>query len=232
MSARGSKDVKLVLGASPRVDLLPPEVADRKRGAALRRSIVIGVVGAIVLSGGVYAFASWQAIEASLAYNDAQAETAALLAEQNEFASVRTLTDQLTTIADAQRVGAATEIEWNALYNRVLQTVPGDMTIDSFSIESGSPVADMPTSAVPGRVPYAALATFNSVTENLASAQTWVVNMKNLPDYGLAIASSINSEEGIYKVTVQMLITEAAYSHRFAPEPAAADASAEESETE
>jgi len=231
MSARSSKDVKLVLGASPRVDLLPPEVADRKRGAAVRRSVVFGVVGAIVLVAGAYAFASWQAIDASIKYDAAQAETAALLAKQNEFATARTATNQLATIADAQRVGAMTEISWDAFYDRVAATLPAGLTINSFSVDSSSPTVAVVPTTVPGRVAQVANATFVASATDPALAQTWVVNMKALPEYGGAFASSITREEGVFSVTVSMFITEAAYTNRFAP-VATPEAVAEESETE
>jgi len=237
MSGRGPKDLRLVLGASPRVDLLPPEVAERKRGAAVKRSVVMGVVGAIVLSAGAYAFASWQAVEASMAYDQAQTETNSLLAQQNEFAAVRTLTTQLATVNDAQQIGAMTEINWNDFYGRVVPTLPADLSIDSFAVESSSPTVDISPSTAPGQGAHVARATFNAITGNLASAQSWVVNLKNLPEYGGALATSITREEGFYRVTVFLLITDAAYTDRYQPapaaaEPAPADPAATESETE
>jgi len=219
MSARGGKEARLVFGASPRVDLLPPEVADRKRGAAVKRSVVFVVVGALVLCAGAYGFASWQAIDAGLKLSDAQGETARLLTEQNEYAAVRTLTGQLVAVNDARQVGALTEVDWNALYSRILPTLPADMTIDSFSIESSSPVVAISPSTVPGQVPQVANTTFTALTTNLASAQTWIVNLKSLPEYGGAVATSITREEGIYTVTVRLFLTDAAYTLRFAPEP-------------
>jgi hypothetical protein len=229
MSARGTKEVRLVLGASPRVDLLPPEVADRKRGAAVRRGLVFGVVGALVLSAGGYAFASWQAIEASAKYDDARLTTSTLLAQQSEYSNVRALTQQLVTVADARQAGARTEIDWNAFFLRVVPTLPAGVSIDSFAIKSGSPLVAVAPPTIPGQTARAANSTFTVSSPSLELAQAWIVALKNLPEYGGAMATSISKEEaGPYTLTVQLAITDVAYTHRY--EPVVEDAEATEAE--
>ena len=231
MSARGTKEVRLVFGASPRVDLLPPEVADRKKGAAVRRAMVFGVVGALVLSAGAYAFASWQAVEASVKHDDARLTTSTLLAQQAEYADVRALTQQMVTVADAREAGALTEIDWNAFFLRVVPTLPTGVTIDSLVIKSGSPLVSLAPPTAPGQTVHAADATFGVSSPSLELAQAWIVALKNLPEYGGAVATSINrGEAGGYSVEVKLAVTDAAYSKRFAPvveEPEAAETEGE-----
>jgi len=220
MSARTAKDAKLVYGASPRVDLLPPEVADRKKSAALRRSIILGVVGALVLSAGAYTFASWGALEAAGEYDVARAETAALLEEQNTYGAVRTLGDELSTATDAQQAGALTEIDWNAFYTRVTLTLPAGMVIESFTTTSDTPTLDLPGSTGPWPSTRVASAEFVVSTPDLAGAQSWIVALKTLPEYGGAMATSISREEGTgYTVNVTLDLTEAVRTQRFQPVP-------------
>jgi hypothetical protein len=220
MSARGKKEVRLVLGASPRVDLLPPEIADRKRDAAVRRAVVYGVIGAGVLIVAGFGLASVQAMDAGARNDEALARTTALLAEQTKYAEVRTLAERADTLADARQVGAMTEIDWNALYLRLVPTLPAGMTITSFTFGSGSPVMSLAAPTTPGQVPDAAEATFVTSAADLESAQSWIVALKTLPEYGGAMATSITREEvGTYVITVRLTLTSAAYSNRFAVEP-------------
>lgn len=218
MSARGTKEARLVLGASPRVDLLPPEVADRKRGAAVRRGMVFGVLAALVVGAGGYALASWQAVDASAKYDDARLTTSTLLAQQSEYANVSTLAQQIVTVADARQAGAITEIEWNAFFLRVVPTLPAGVTIDTFVIKSGSPLLPLAAPTVPGQAVHAADATFVVLSPSLELAQAWMAALKNLPEYGGAMATSINRDEaGVYSVEVVLSVTDAAYTHRYEP---------------
>ena len=226
MSARGSKEVRLVLGASPRVDLLPPEVADRKKGAALRRAIAMGVVGALVISAGAYAFASWQSIQAAVRLSEAQDETAVLLNQQAEFVEVRSLSTQRDTISAARMTGALTEIDWNAFYLEVLPTLPAGVGIGGFVVATSSPIREyVGTSMLTVNDPAAQVA-FVVVSPNLQSLSTWLVNLKAIPGYAHASMTPATLETGFYAATVTMSVTSDRYTKRFAPpeEPPAADA--------
>ena len=227
MSARSNKEAKLVLGASPRVDLLPPEVADRKKAAALRRYIAMGVVGALVISAGGYAFASWQSIQASAKLDDARLETTQLLAQQAEFSEVRTLSAQSDGITDARQAGALTEIDWSQFYIDIVPTLPSGVAIDSFTITSGSPILDLPASVIPTQGPRTATAVFVISSPNLESIAAWLVTLKGFVGYADASATPATSDaDGAYSSTVTLNITDARYTKRFAPpeEPAATDA--------
>ena len=219
MSAAG-KDTRLVLGGSPRVHLLPPEVGDRKRGASIRRAVVMSVVGALVISGAGYAYASWLAIEATAKYDVARDETTALLAEQGKYSDLRNLRTAQQTLTDARQAGAVTEIDWNAFYSRVVPTLPAGLTITSFVIDSGSPTEERLVTGVPGVSPGVAKVTFVANSTSLVAAQFWVGSLKTLPEYGGSSISSITRDDaGRISVTVEMNLTDQALSNRFQPEP-------------
>ena len=217
MSARGSKEARLVYGASPRVDLLPPEVADRKKGAALRRAIVMGVVGALVISAGAYAFASWQSIQAAGRLADAQAETSSLLGQQAEFAEVRKLSTQGKTISDARMTGALTEINWNAFYREVLPTLPPDVVIGGFVVVTSSPIREYVGTSVPTVDDPAAQVGFAVLSPNLESLAAWLVNLKTFPGYEQATMTPANLAGGVYTSAVTLNLTQDRYTKRFAP---------------
>jgi hypothetical protein len=228
MSTTG-KDTRLALGASPRVHLLPPEVGDRKRGAAIRRSVVFAVIGAVAVCALGYGAASFLAIDASAKYDEARAKTAVLLAEQGKYSEVRTLAAFQQTLTDARQVGALTEINWSDFYGRIMPTVPADLAIESFTIDAGSPIEDFAVASLPGDAPRVATATFVANTATLASAQGWVVALKSLPEFAGARATTIaRNDDGTIAVTVALHITEAAYSKRFMPLPEPAPETATE----
>lgn len=217
MSAR-RKDVHLVLGASPRVNLLPPEVADRKRGASIRRTVILAVVGAVLISAAGYGYASWHSIDSALKLSSAQAETTSLLAQQNEFAEVRSLAQMKDTIKDALIVGGATEIEWKVYYEKIVATLPADVALDSFVAEASSPIANLPVATTPTQAPRSAMITFVVVTPNFGSVDTWLKAIRTLPGYLDGTASGIALDAaGRYSASVVMNISSDAYSNRYAP---------------
>lgn len=239
MSKTSKKDIRLTLGASPRVHLLPPEVGDRKRAAAIRRSVAFTVVGAVAICALGYGAASVLALDAAAKYDSARDRTAVLLAEQSKFAEVRNLAVLQQTLTDARQLGSVSEIDWSDFYGRIVPTVPADLSIESFAIDAGSPIEDFSAASIPGDQPRVATVTFVANTSRLASAQEWVAALKNLPEYAGARATTISrDDDGTIALTIALQITDAAYSKRFTPateppaetttEPAALDGATDE----
>jgi len=223
MSARGSKEVRLVYGASPRVDLLPPEVADRKRGAAMRRALVMGVIGALVVSAGGYALASWQTAQAADELSAAQLETTALVAQQGEFAEVKTLTGLRDTITEARQTGALAEIDWSLFYADLKATLPRGALLDQIIIAGNSPIRELVPPTFPTHGPRAAQISVMIVSPDLQTVAALLVNLKSLPGYADATATPAIALGSGYSTTVLMNVTSDRYTKRFAPpaDPAA-----------
>jgi len=220
MSGVAQKDTRMVLGGSPRVHLLPPEVGDRKRGASIRRSVVIAVIGVVVISAAAYSYASWLAIEAGMKNDAALAESATLIAAQGEYSEVRTLSDLLQSLGDARQVGALTEIDWQAFYARVVPTLPAGLTLASFNVEANSPVQDVEVTPLPGRTPGVATVSMVASTTNLANAESWVNSLATLPDFaGASITSVSKTETGELLVNVELTLSSVALTNRFQPVP-------------
>jgi len=220
MSPAATKNARMVLGGSPRAHLLPPEVGDRKRGASIRRAVVMSVIGAVVVCGVGYAFASYLAIDAAGRYDEARAETSALLEEQGKYSDLRTLADLQQTLTDARQVGALTEVNWQAFYGRLTPTLPAGVTLSSFVIDAGSPIEDPAVSAVPGTGVGIAKVTMVANTTNLAAVETWVTTLKALPEYGGSIIRSVARDDaGQLTVSMDLTLTDVALSNRFQPEP-------------
>ncbi|GAB2465373.1 hypothetical protein HD599_000132 [Conyzicola lurida] len=219
MSPRSAKEANLVLGASPRVNLLPPEVADRKRDASIRRSVVFGIIGAVLISAAGYGFASWKSIETSDKLAVAQEETTSLLAQQNEFAEVRNLAQQKATIDEALIVGASTEIDWKSYYEKIMASLPAGMVLDSFVADSKAPVEGIAAVTAPTQADRDATISFSMETPNFGDVDVWLKSLKTLPGYVDATASGIALDlNGFYVASVTLNISSGAYSNRYAAE--------------
>jgi hypothetical protein len=119
-----SAPAPLVIGGVPRVDLLPPEVHAARRRKRDRRIavIVFGAVVLLTLAGIGGAFALSRAAEESFA--TAQARTGDLLLEQASLSDIRVLHDSLDLTQAGLEVSSATDVDWVALTQSVLDTSP------------------------------------------------------------------------------------------------------------
>ncbi|NYF09626.1 hypothetical protein HDC94_000782 [Leifsonia sp. AK011] len=138
-----------VTGAVPRVDLLPPEVHERRRTAAARSTILLLAVLAVVLVAGGFAFASLLAIQTSSALASEQERTLDLLAQQGEFIEVRQVQARVSASEAAERVALSTEVDWPAIIREVISAQPPGMVLQNVDIVSATPTTAFPQATVP-----------------------------------------------------------------------------------
>jgi hypothetical protein len=228
MSAR--KDHKLVIGGAPRVDLLPPEIKSSQRGASIRRLLGVGIVAMLVVCGAGSALAALQAGISQQKLADAQSESELLVSQQSEFLEVREVAQKVDTISSAQKVGSATEVDWNDYLGKVSATLPGDVVIRSFLIEAGTPIEAHPQATVPLQGSRVATLKFTVNSPAVTSIQAWLVALQELPGFADATPGNLTfvDDGAYYTAEVTIHITSEAYSYRFLSddEKAAADAAA------
>jgi uncharacterized protein YcfL len=218
--SRAVKDVALVIGGEPRVDLLPPEVREERRGKAMRRRLGLGVVGVLLLALAGTGGATALAMRDQALLLEEQNRTASLLAEQSKYIKVRAVQDQVGLVQAAQQVGASTEIDWKAYLDSVQKTLPSSVTIDTVSVDSATPldIYAQPTSPLQGA--RVATVSFVAKSAGLPDVPTWLTALSTLPGYADALPGSVNLDEstGTYTVNITMHVNDAAFSKRFAPE--------------
>jgi hypothetical protein len=135
--SRVSHEKELILGGEPRVNLLPPEVVEQAKDRLLRRKLLLATAGTVVLvllaigGAGVYTTST------TMQLAEAQAETAALLAEQSQYVAVRQVQAQVDTAHAARAVGGWTEIDWKAYLQGVRAALPADVGIDAVAVGCG-----------------------------------------------------------------------------------------------
>src|SRR5205823_14339214 len=97
----------------PRVNLLPPEIEERRRArkiqAGLGAAVALSVVG--VAAGYLMAHSSASHAKSQLA--DAQAQTATLQAQVSQYAGDETLRSQLTAEQSMLTTAMGKEVQWS-----------------------------------------------------------------------------------------------------------------------
>lgn len=234
--AFGQKETKLVFGASPRVDLLPLEIKQSRKGASIRRMLGMGVVVTLVLVAGGYGYAMFHSFDSADRLADAKLITAELETEKSQYIEVRSIASKLDMIEAAERVGASTEINWSNFLNEVQATLPADVAIRSFTVDAGTPIEAHPQATVALQGQRVATLTFSATSPGLPNVRDWLEGLKKVTAFADATPGSVvfDEEQGLYVADITLHITEAAYSLRFATEDekAAAAAAAESASTE
>ena len=210
----------IVIGAEPRVHLLPPEVlADRKAGV-IRTRLAFGVVAVVaVVALGVLGASSLAASAQSDLASD-QAQTQQLLKQQLSYVKVRAVQEQLSLIRTAQEVGASTEIAWTPYLQKVQQTLPPNVTITGVAVDSSTPIELYPQSTASLQGPRVATIVFTAQSPSLPQVPSWLLALKTLPGYADALPGSVNLDSGgAYTVTITMHVNEDAFSERFSQTP-------------
>jgi hypothetical protein len=218
--SRVSHEPELILGGEPRVNLLPPEVAEQAQDRLARRKLLMATAATVVLVllgiGGAGAYAT----SSTMRLVSAQAETADLLAEQSQYVAVRRVQAQVDTAHAARAVGGWTEVDWKTYLQGVRAALPADVGIDALSVDSTSPLTAYPQPTAPLQGARIATLTLTLASPGLPPVPQWLEQLEALPGMAGSTAGSITAvENGGYTVVVTMYINADAFSGRFVDTP-------------
>jgi hypothetical protein len=212
----GRKSVSsLVLGGSPRADLLPPEVKAGVKAKAQRRLMIAVVAAALLVVVGAYVPANLAATNARESLSQETARSEALLREKSEYIIVEQLEAQVAAAKAARVVGASTEIDWEAYLASVAGTLPLDVALESVTIMSSTPITSIsaPTAAL--QEPRVAELVFTVQSAAVPVVAEWLANLRTLDGYVDASVDNITNEGGSLKTLLTLHINEEAYSNRY-----------------
>ena len=117
----------------PRVNLLPPEIAEAAKLKRLQGLLGLLVVGALVLAGLLFFWASGQVSSAQEELTGAEAEGAQLKTEVASFAEVPAVLDALDAAETSLAQAMTPEIRWSFYLNDLSLTIPNSVRLSSFS---------------------------------------------------------------------------------------------------
>lgn len=196
----------LVIGGTPRVDLLPTEVhVDRRQRAAVRRAW-LGVVAVAVAVGIAAVAAGLVRSSADTALSLAQSETVSLLQQQRQYAEVRTAEGDSSRLEAAQQVGGATEIDWSATLGAIRAKLPTGVEISGVTVDSASATEAYTQSVDPLQGQRIATVTVDAKTSGLPSVPEWLDAVRTVPGFVDATANSVTRDENSGQYTVNLTI--------------------------
>lgn len=218
MSAASASTI--VVGGEPRVELLPPEIAEAQRGRAIRRSMIGIIVAVLIVIGAAYGGATFLASSAQQRLDAENARTADLLAQQQEYIVVRTTQERLATAEAALVVGSSTEINLADFLAEVQSRLPAGAAISTANVDSSTPMDGYAQATVP--LQPQRIATFNFAVRTLAinDVRDWLISLEDVPGFADAVpgAVTLQVEDGSYLSAVTLHVNSLALSNRFAPE--------------
>jgi Tfp pilus assembly protein PilN len=133
-----SIDTQLRTAALPRVNLLPPEIAQQRKLSQLRALLALGVVLAAVGVGLAYVNATDGVTKANDRLSAEQAQHAKLQAKLNSLAHVRTMAQTLAA-REALLVGAKShEVLWSEYLTDLRVTIPSTIWLTDLQMAQGA----------------------------------------------------------------------------------------------
>lgn len=224
-------DLKLVVGGTPRAELLPPEIALEKKAAGQRRSLLGGLVVVIAVVVLAYAGATGLSQLSQARLDELNAQSADLLAQQSEFIEARQLAAQVSAANAAREIGIGPEIDWMKYLNLLASAASGtNVGVVTIKVTAETPIVPFAQSTVVFEKPRVAEVTFTGLAGSPAEVASWVTKMLAIEGVADASITSIEDVGGAFSYTVVIHLNSDAYSLRGAPD-AATDAPADEPET-
>ncbi len=219
--SRASVNDVLIIGGVPRADLLPPEVKTGRKGKSLRQALAFAVVVAVIVVGAGVAWATIEAGQSQQQLEAEQARTDDLLTRQLAFAPARQMQSQVDGVKAARIVGMSTEVDWKAYLTEVKGKLPADVSINTVTLDSASPLLPYAASTVPLQGPRIATVNLLLTSPKLPTVPAWLESLSTLPGYADATPGSVTLVEGgSYQVSLTMHVNEEVFTHRFAGEDA------------
>jgi len=225
--ARRSKAVPGVTpGQEPRVDLLPLEVHQDRRGRAIARRMWLGTgtVGVLVVI--ATAAATLQGMGAASDLAAAQAETAAIQQQQQQYSEVRRVEQDTALASAAQEVGGSTEIDWKSYLGQVQQLLPEGVAITALTIDSSSPMQSFDQSIAPLQGMRVATVNITVSSPSIPSVPDWSERLTKLPGYvdsnidsiarGTVVGDTAGTSSSSYQASITLHVDEGAYDGKYA----------------
>lgn len=143
MSTTRGKEPQLVVGAAPRIDLMPPEVRQRQKDKSARFGLIMMVVIAagVIVAG--YLIALLAAGVANVQLQAAQSRTNDLLVEQQIYAEVPAIKEAIATGAEAEQLAVSTQIDWQVTMSQIGAVLPSGTSLKSVTATSTTPISSI-----------------------------------------------------------------------------------------
>ncbi|MEY9952574.1 hypothetical protein [Leifsonia sp. EB34] len=209
--------VDIRVGVEPRVDLLPAEIRTARKHERIVRRMVVGLVVTVAVVVAAVLGAAAYALTAGVAATAEQARSDSLLKQQAQYAPLRAAQSEAALVKAAQAVGGATDIDWSALGDALLKSLPAGATITNVSIDAASPLAPYQQSLVPGTPIRVATATVTINAPDLNAVTQWLSTVGSLPNVVDSSAGTITVQATGYQAIATIHYGVKAWDGKFLP---------------
>jgi Tfp pilus assembly protein PilN len=132
------------LAALPRVNLLPPEIAEKRRARKIQAGLGAAVAASVVGVGAAYLMAHSSASQAQSDLANAQAQTSRLQTQVSQYAGDETLRAQLTGEQTMLSTAMGQEIQWSHYMNDLTLRIPDNVWVTQMSLSEGAATGAAP----------------------------------------------------------------------------------------
>lgn len=216
MSIALSRKPALLLGSSPRANLLPPSVLAARRGQKAVRVVLMIVVASVAAVALAIAGVSVLVAQSAGALAEERAKSDALLAAQAKYSDVSELLSTRSRLLTERSAAAATDVDWSAYLGLVRGTLAPGMVLQSADVQASTPLEQIVQPTAPLQAPRIATLSLTASAADLASVEAWLAALQTLPGYTDAMPGSVSAaEDGTITAQVTVGVGEDAWSHRF-----------------
>lgn len=209
------KSAAIAYGASPRADLLPPEVRSAEQVQATRKTFglaLIGVLAVVLLAFGATAFRAAQAQSGLLA---SQQRTLAISKEKAKYVEATTLGDLVATVTKARTYGVSSEVLWNNYFNAISGALPKGVIFVSGAMSGYMPWTTPAAVTGPLQLPKVASIAFTVSSRSVLDQTALTRSLSGLTGFAGSSIDSVTLSAGIYAADITLDLSSAALSGRF-----------------
>ncbi|MGJ7442092.1 PilN domain-containing protein [Aquipuribacter sp. MA13-6] len=205
-----------------RVDLMPPEVLERRRFKRAQAWMVVGVVGVVSALGAGYYLSYADAQQAAEDLAVEQQRTTVLQAEAAQFAQVPAILASVDRAESALATAMATDVEWYRYLSEIGQSAPDTVWFETITAFAAEPV-DVAGSDPLAPVDAVAEVTATGRALTYPDVATWLDSLDGIShlDYVLfneAVRDDETGEKPWVDFTTSAKVGPEAYSDRYAQE--------------
>jgi Tfp pilus assembly protein PilN len=208
----------------PRVNLLPPEVAQASQFRRLQVLLGIVVLGTLAAIAASYLFVTGQVTSAQAALDDAQAQNAQLQAEAAQYADVPRVQAELAKAQLDLTRAMTPEVRWSFYLNDLSLTIPNNVRLTTMVVAQPVAINPQPTDVQitsPMGTPGIATINFEGNAASYDAVASWLRSLAKQKGYSdptittVADSTEANQAGSVYSFSSSVTVTDKAYSGRY-----------------
>ncbi|MCA1712960.1 MAG: PilN domain-containing protein [Actinobacteria bacterium] len=210
----------ITLGSLPRVNLLPPEIAETRRFRRIQVGLGGAVLGAVGLVALLYVGATHSAANAQTELDSANAQNATLQADTAKYKDVTAVYARAAAAQAMLSQAMGEEVRYSQFLNDLSLTVPENVWVKNVTFTQGAGAPAAAGAAAPGlTTPGIGTVSFSGVGFNHDDVAVWLESLASQKGYANPyFTSSTEALLGSRKTvtfTSTATLTSSAYSGRY-----------------